>query len=137
MRISLDVPGDLRAAETARRALSSFTGHVPNDVLDTLCLVVNELVTNSLLHACMNGEVIGLTVELDGKTIRGSVSDPGHGFKVPERPGGQPKLTATSGRGLFLVDRLSKRWGVDRIPQTSVWFEMSLEHSTRPVAIEV
>ena len=122
MRLSLRLPGDLRAAETARRALSCFTNHIPNEVLDTLSLVVNELVTNSLLHACMNGEPIDLVVDLDGERISGSVTDPGRGFVPPPRQ--QPNLDATSGRGLFLVEQLSQRWGVETDPQTSVWFEM-------------
>lgn len=125
MQLSLSIPGDIRAAETARRAVACFEARLEPELFDTLSLLVNELVTNSLLHACMGGEPIGLEVALGAEGgVRVSVSDPGNGFEVPT---GEPRPEATSGRGLFLVDHLADRWGVEAAPQTRVWFEVSAD----------
>ena len=119
----MSIPGDIRAAETARRAVDAFRPHVPEGRLEVLELVVNELVTNALLHACMAGDSISVEVSLIGDRIRGQVCDPGRGF---ERPGAPP-LDATSGRGLMLVDGLAESWGIIADPSTCVWFELDTE----------
>ena len=81
-------------------------------------LLVSELVTNAVLHARLRATV---TVERDGMVLRVSVQD--------DSPA-QPHLRelgpeAVTGRGLLLVDRIARRWGVD--PQAGgkcVWFEV-------------
>ena len=86
-------------------------------------LCVSELVTNAVLHAAIGGDAeLRLDVELDGDgKLRVQVIDPGRGFTPPE-----PTPGDDSGWGLFLVDRLSDRWGVREGDGTCVWFEMSL-----------
>lgn len=121
MRLTLQIPGDIRAAETARHALTCFSTHVSAGQLETVCLLVNELVTNSLLHACMSGEPIDLEVEVTRDCVKAAVRDPGTGFEPPQ---GAPDPDATSGRGLFLVQALADDWGVDPSPTTCVWFEV-------------
>jgi anti-sigma regulatory factor (Ser/Thr protein kinase) len=125
MELKLSIPGDIRAAETARRAVDAFRPHVPEGRLEVLELLVNELVTNALLHSCMEGDSIAVDVHLVGGRIRGEVCDPGTGF---ERPGA-PALDATSGRGLMLVDALAESWGIISDPSTCVWFELAAEAS--------
>jgi len=50
-----------------------------------------------------------------------------------------PHPSRQSGWGLFLVDRMADRWGVDRSEGTRVWFEleregaMDLAHSAEAV----
>lgn len=70
----------------------------------------------------MEGDPIHLDVVLgpDG-VLNARVTDPGTGF---EAPAASPPLEATSGRGLFLVDQLADRWGMESEPRTSVWFEI-------------
>jgi anti-sigma regulatory factor (Ser/Thr protein kinase) len=121
MRLTLQIPGDIRAAETARNALNCFATHVSPQQLETVRLLVNELVTNSLLHACMSGEPIDLEVEAHRGSVKAAVRDPGAGFDVPQR---EPDPEATSGRGLFLVQALADHWGVEPTPSTCVWFEV-------------
>lgn len=116
------IPGDIRAAEAARRAVGCFESRLSGELFETVSLLVNELVTNALLHACMDGEPIHLDVALsDTGILRAAVKDPGAGFPIPAST---PAIEATSGRGLFLVDQLADRWGMEAAPQTKVWFEM-------------
>lgn len=120
--MSVEIPGDIRAAEAARRAVGCFESRLGSDLFETVSLLVNELVTNALLHACMEGDPILLDVTLGrGGVLRAVVTDPGSGF---EAPSADPPLEATSGRGLFLVDQLADRWGTEATPRTQVWFEI-------------
>lgn len=121
MRLTLRIEGDLRAPMTARHAVGAFEEHVSAATVETTAIVVNELVTNALLHACMDGEPIDLNVECEGGRIWGHVRDPGGGFDVPRA---RVDEDAVSGRGLIMVDRLTNRWGVDDVPSTTVWFEI-------------
>ncbi len=121
MHLALTIPGDVRAAEAARHAVAAFRTRINEDTLETLTLLVNELVTNSLLHACRDGGSIELEVDLADQKITASVEDPGGGFTPPDH---DPDPEATSGRGLFLVAALSDAWGVEQSPRTRVWFEI-------------
>lgn len=122
MRLSLVIPGDIRAAEAARRAVACFESRLDEARFETFTLLVNELVTNALLHACMQGDPIGLEVSLDGRDVlRATITDPGTGFDLPDRT---PTLEDISGRGLFMVEQLAKQWGMAGDPHTSVWFEI-------------
>ncbi len=85
--------------------------------------MVSELVTNSVKHAGPQREGgIRLRVEPLPEGVRAMVSDPGTG--PPAEPG-QPSPTDDSGWGLFLVDRLSDRWGVRGGHGAEVWVEIS------------
>jgi two-component sensor histidine kinase len=121
----------MRAAETARRALGCFDPYLRPELHEALSLLVNELVTNSLLHACSHGERIDLGVQAspDGEQVRAEIRDPGSGFDPPE---GHPSLDATSGRGLFLVASMADSWGIESHPRTCVWFELSLAATLQP-----
>jgi hypothetical protein len=48
------------------------------------------------------------------------VTDHGDGFAAPAAP----TPGRASGWGLFMVDRLADRWGVDTEGTTRVWFEL-------------
>lgn len=94
------------------------------DVLDTVKLLVSELVTNAVVHARSDVEV---GVRLTPRTVRVEVTD--HGSPLGAGGGalapGQPDDEATSGRGLFLVEALSSSWGVEpREGGKTMWFEV-------------
>jgi anti-sigma regulatory factor (Ser/Thr protein kinase) len=85
-------------------------------------LLVSELVTNAVRHAGLGPkDVIRLVVELRRRALRVEVHDPGGGFE-PGPP--SPDPSRPSGWGLYLVNELADRWGVDSKRRTQVWFEL-------------
>ena len=115
-------------AAAPRRARPEIAPHInrelgPERTQDAL-LLVGELVTNSVLHAATGAAheiVLELIIGLDD--VRIAVTDGGS----PTVPMIQPlDPTRPGGRGLFLVDTLSDRWGMTRQGprETRVWFEM-------------
>ena len=116
----------------ARRALGPLEGRISPTLLEELRLLVSELVTNSVQHARMDSaDSIELRVMVSGTSVRMEVTDTGAGFEVLDR--GLPPPEQASGRGLFVVQRLSDRWGVDREPdgtETRVWLE--IDHDIGP-----
>ncbi|MFI9625588.1 ATP-binding protein [Streptomyces sp. NPDC052042] len=82
-------------------------------------LLVSELVGNAVRHT--GARVFGLRMLRRRGWIRIEVRDPSRGLPclMPVRE------MDVSGRGLFLVDKLSDRWGVDLLPRgKTTWFEM-------------
>ena len=63
---------------------------------------------------------IGVRAQLSGGTVRIEVRDPGRDGPVELRAPG-PR----GGYGLFLVERLTDRWGVELRDGTMVWAELS------------
>jgi anti-sigma regulatory factor (Ser/Thr protein kinase) len=82
-------------------------------------LLVSELVGNAVRHT--GARVFGLRMLRRRGWIRIEVRDPSRGL-----PCLMPVAEMdTSGRGLFLVDKLADRWGVDLLPRgKTTWFEM-------------
>src|SRR3954454_3820395 len=119
---SLDAPAQARAFVSSR-----LNGQVPADVLDDALLVVSELVTNAVTHG--RGELV-LQADLEEAQIRGRVMDQGSGFDhEPLDPG----VGAIGGRGLLVVDRLCRSWGV-RDGVADVWFVLDVVPPTLPTA---
>src|SRR5437764_2946843 len=118
-------PGPEAAGE-GRHALDRLEGAVDADQLDTLRLLVTELITNAVRHAGCRAW-IELGVEVYPDSVRGEVLDCGSGFQPPERP--EPHRDRTGGWGLCLVDQLADRWGVAPDDVTRVWFELGRSHS--------
>jgi two-component sensor histidine kinase len=102
------------------------TPEVPRQIERDACLVATELVSNSVKHGA---GPIELEVRFGpGRPLRIEVSDEGGGFER-ELPQAPPAHGETSGWGLYLVDRLSDRWGADSHGRTT-WAE--IEPSQRP-----
>jgi two-component sensor histidine kinase len=117
--VNLDLPADAKAPRRARRSLVELDTVLDEEQADTVRLLVTELVTNSVKFA---GEgTIEVRLKLGKNAVHVEVLDDGPGF-VPS--GGRPALTDTSGRGLYLVEALSNRWGVSMDGRTCVWFEI-------------
>lgn len=84
-------------------------------------LVVSELATNAVIHA---GTPFSVSLSFDGSTIRISVHDWSSARPVMR----DAVPTAASGRGLRLVDAVTRDWGVE--PATdgkTIWAEFSLD----------
>jgi anti-sigma regulatory factor (Ser/Thr protein kinase) len=116
--LSLQLPGGPEAAAKARRELSKLRGDIDPPLMETLRLLVTELVTNSVRHT--TAETIMLKVLVGRSAVWTEVTDTGPGFSVD---GGRDGDRA--GWGLFLVERLADRWGVNQDSDGSkVWFEL-------------
>jgi anti-sigma regulatory factor (Ser/Thr protein kinase) len=108
------------AAAEARHALADIA--LSDDRERDVRLLVSELVTNAVRHANLGpGDVILLVIDLEDSVLRVEVHDPGGGF-VPRAPAPDP--ARPSGWGLYLVEELADRWGVDSDERTLVWFEV-------------
>jgi anti-sigma regulatory factor (Ser/Thr protein kinase) len=116
--LDLTLPAEADSVAEARtRVCDAIASEFDNGELETLKLLVSEVVTNAVrhgdgaapleLHATWNDEV------------RIEISDHGDGFTPTPRIGA---LDEPGGFGLFLVGRLADRWGVETDDGTTVWF---------------
>jgi anti-sigma regulatory factor (Ser/Thr protein kinase) len=86
---------------------------------ETCELLVSELVGNAVRHA--GARTFGLRMLRSRSRIRVEVRDPSRGLPCL-LPVGELDI---SGRGLFLIDKLSDRWGVDLLARgKTIWFEL-------------
>jgi anti-sigma regulatory factor (Ser/Thr protein kinase) len=124
---ALLLPFTAASVGVARRNLVSdlIQAGVRGPAVTDTALVISELFSNALQHGTpLPGEAIRAAWDLDGDAVRISVSD-GGGSTRPEL--GQPTSTATGGRGLRIVARLSRRWGTSSGHDgTTVWAEVQL-----------
>ena len=118
--LSMRLSGGPEAAARARRALSKLRADLDPPTMETLRLLVTELVANSIRHA--RADALTLRIIVGNKTVLTEVTDEGPGFDPVKA--GKPREDHT-GWGLFLVERLADRWGVAREGRaTRVWFEL-------------
>ena len=111
------------APRDARHALDRLGAEIPQNVLENVRLLVSELVTNCIRHAGVgSGAAIELKVWPRDSIIRVEVSDPGEGFEPAPV---SLSIYSTSGWGLYLVEQIADRWGVQVENGTKVWFEIA------------
>jgi serine phosphatase RsbU (regulator of sigma subunit) len=118
-RVDLRLEPDVGATPVARAALDDVKFALEGEAFENLRLLVTELVTNSMRHA--DSPEVLLTVEVLPGSVNVAVSDRGDGFRPEPRT---EESDAASGWGLYLVEQLSDRWGVERGAATRVWFEI-------------
>ena len=112
------LPRDRTAAATARDLVRTrLARHVSVETMDDVLLVVSELATNAVLLGIGDVE---LRIAFDGRCVTGNVADAGTGFQRAPR---EPPHRRIGGNGLYLVERLASRWGVDD-GTAHVWFEI-------------
>lgn len=108
------------AAANARRGLARLRGDLDPPLMETMRLLITELVTNSVRHT--SAKTILLRVLVGSSAVRTEVTDAGPGFD-PDATGAADG--DRTGWGLFLVERLAERWGVSQNGDgTKVWFEL-------------
>lgn len=114
----------LDAVGAARRfAAASLTGWGLSELSDDVGLLVSELATNAVRHA--RSPFLVYFHHQPGDVLLVGVKDVTQDPPAPQAPGEED----VSGRGLLLVDALSRRWGCDRLPDGKlVWAELSLAH---------
>jgi two-component sensor histidine kinase len=102
-----------RAAEARTDIAADLGGRISPDSLDDLLLVVSELVTNAVVHGCrsamgLDGDPdVDVSWELRGDEVLVCVSDPSPQLPVRLRP----HPTSPGGRGLAIVDCMTRDWG--------------------------
>jgi anti-sigma regulatory factor (Ser/Thr protein kinase) len=117
---SLRLRGGPDAASVARRYLSRLRGDLDPPLMETMRLLVTELIANSVKHAAADS--VELKVLVGHSAVWIEVLDEGPGFQPSARTSNS---RVDSGWGLFLVERLANRWGVVREGDaTKVWFEL-------------
>lgn len=104
-----------RARRLARRALSRWG---MEEMSDSVELLVSEVVTNAVRYA---------TRPVTLRLLRTDVLRCEVGDDVPQLPRlRQARATDEGGRGLYLVNRLARRWGATRLSTGKVvWFELN------------
>jgi anti-sigma regulatory factor (Ser/Thr protein kinase) len=118
--LSLRLDRGPEAAAKARRGLAHLRGDLDPPLMETLRLLVTELVTNSVRHT--GAPNVLLKVLVGRRVVLTEVTDAGPGFDPAGTGSPGPDHT---GWGLFLVERLAERWGVSRNGEgTKVWFEL-------------
>jgi anti-sigma regulatory factor (Ser/Thr protein kinase) len=111
------------AAAEARRAIAQLRADLDPPLMETLRLLVTELITNSVRHTDCDSLILRVAV---GKAaVLTEVSDAGAVFD----PAAQAEAEAhdsDGGWGLFLVERLARNWGVEDDGRSKrVWFELA------------
>ncbi|RII20798.1 Phosphoserine phosphatase RsbP [Streptomyces sp. YIM 130001] len=104
-----------RARRLARRALSRWG---LEEMTDSVELLVSEVVTNAVRYASRPVTLRLLRTDV----LRCEVGD-----DVPQLPRlRQARATDEGGRGLYLVNKLARRWGATRLSTGKVvWFELN------------
>jgi hypothetical protein len=122
--LDVEVSYSERGAPAARRWLSRhLTGRIPASVLDDLLLCASALVTNSYQHTRPSGDddKILIFLQFGPGWVRVDVFDNGSPSVPVMRKVGPNEI---HGRGLWLVDQLSFRWGsYGSRTGGAVWFE--------------
>jgi len=116
----------------ARRLVGEFAGSLMSgEQLSRLGLAVTEVVANAVRHSGSD-EGIRLLLTRKEKYLCVRVIDGGSGL-VP-RPGAMSSDPG-AGYGLFLVEQLTRRWGMTREGgKTRVWFEIDYTDLDAPAA---
>ena len=114
--------GGRDAVPSARRILERLAGKYELPSFGDLRLLVSELVTNSVVHASAGpDDWLELRVRGRDGALRVEVCDESGDWEPVSR---DAALDEPGGWGLFIVERLSDRWGVSQNGETCVWFEL-------------
>ncbi|HVF18720.1 MAG TPA: ATP-binding protein [Mycobacteriales bacterium] len=98
---------------------STLTGWGCHGLVDSVTLLVSEVVTNAILHARSD---IDLHVISRGRVLRVEVRDHERGEPVLRRHAAD----STSGRGLAILELVASAWGVTQLADGKmVWFEVA------------
>ncbi|WP_181871565.1 ATP-binding protein [Sphaerisporangium album] len=137
--VSLTIPARPEGVHQARDAVRKLiTSWGPEHLIDDLILCLSEAVSNAITHAA-HGSMLPVRVSRTDTCIRIEIEDGDRhppvlalpaelvlsGRDLPDR------LLEEHGRGLFLIDALATRWGVQPCPTGKiVWLERDL---TKPL----
>lgn len=117
------LPCDPQSVRSARGFVMSKLASwgVSDDVVETVRLLVSEVVSNAVLHA---RTPFAVDIERDDVAIRVAVVDRDSRTVVRRNR----RVDAATGRGLVLLDELSTAWGVEPSSDGKrVWFEVRMD----------
>jgi anti-sigma regulatory factor (Ser/Thr protein kinase) len=124
MRIACTFPAETATAGLARLTASELLAalRVDDELVETVLLVVSELVTNAIVHA---HSAVDFAITVDDMVVRIDVAD-----REPARPERRSSGPETvGGHGLNLVDATATEWGteprVDGLTGKVVWAVLS------------
>jgi anti-sigma regulatory factor (Ser/Thr protein kinase) len=125
------VSSGLHAPSSARAVVSEWLhGSAHAGLSDDACLLVSELVANSVVHAAQpDGTPVHISAAASDGVVRFEVDDQGHG---PVRRRVADPIQG--GFGLHLVDALAARWGVKHENSNRVWFELAVPEPANPTS---
>jgi anti-sigma regulatory factor (Ser/Thr protein kinase) len=112
------------AAADARRTIAQLRADLDPPLMETLRLLVTELVTNSVRHT--DCDSLTLRIAIGKSAVLTEVADDGPPFEVEDIEGQSAEAhDPEGGWGLFLVERLARSWGVKEDDGSKrVWFEL-------------
>lgn len=127
---TITMPGVPKSAQTARAFVRGLAPHIGHEAMADIVLCVDELVANACEHTASgtdHGQVT-VIVSTGRDVLRVTVLDQGG---TQGRPRVRDDPCSEDGRGLLLVDALSKSWGTHpALNGTAVWAEF---HAIRPL----
>ncbi|GAB2920269.1 ATP-binding protein [Streptomyces mayteni] len=102
--------------------LARLTPALADSQIDDARLIVSELVTNAVRYGTEPGDSVRVVIAPAADVVRIEVHD-----TVRRRPRIKPESDErVRGRGLFIVEALAVRWGVDDRPLgKAVWAEVA------------
>jgi anti-sigma regulatory factor (Ser/Thr protein kinase) len=124
----IELVADVTSCSIARRFVRTTLAREPECLRDDASLLLSEVVTNAILHAC--GPV---TVEIrqKGSGYRIAVGDRSSSPPIEKRY----RADDATGRGVQLLDRLAAAWGWERTDLGKiVWFDLpvGIDEGPRP-----
>lgn len=124
---TIELRGGPAAVGAARHAIDELADQEQLPRVDDLRLLVSELVTNSVLHACAGPEDhVRVHVKRPDHGVRVEVCDEGGGWTGLTRSTSLDSEEPPGGWGLMLVGALADNWGVEcGVGRTCVWFELN------------
>jgi anti-sigma regulatory factor (Ser/Thr protein kinase) len=118
-------PAPHAVSEARERVMALAEPFVEDPRLADLRLVISEVITNAVRHGGEGDLLIAVTPKPEFLCVQ--VTDTGNGFAP------RPRAYAPDedgGFGLFLIERLTRRWGLTRENNnTRVWFEFDFAGS--------
>ncbi|MGQ0678320.1 MAG: ATP-binding protein [Actinomycetota bacterium] len=117
---ALHIPADSSAIAGARRFTEGFLrSHGLSEQINTMVLLISEVVTNAILHGGSGAE---LRLIVSGGSIRAEVKDRSPMFPSVR----QYSEDATTGRGMVIVQALASAWGTRSEGDGKVvWFTLT------------
>ena len=113
-------PAEVRSSRLARSFVQQELAGYDSHLVDDVVMTTSELAANAVIHGCSEFVV---SIARSPAELRLSVGDSG-----PGQPTLRSDRMGPAGRGLYLVDALATRWGVERKAEGKVvWahFELS------------